>query len=62
MKITFYRIATNSKNETYHASILSVELPSGTSRESALTVAAETFQREMKVLHWSEAADGYEFA
>ncbi len=62
MTVTFYRTALNTKGQPYEASLMSVELPAGMSREQGLHYAEEQFQKKMEVKHWQEIAHKYEFS
>ena len=60
MKITFYIIATNPAGEPYRATLLTIQLPPGTSEHAGIIFAAEQFQTKMKVAHWQDIAHGYQ--
>jgi hypothetical protein len=62
MKITFYRTASNSNGEPYHAKIVTIELPSGFSKEAALVAATKQLQEQLKVAHWQDVAEFYDIS
>jgi len=60
MKISFYRSASNHRDELYKSPIFSVTVPDAVPREQAVVTAIQQFQDTMKVRHWQELAELYE--
>ena len=49
----------NSEGQFYEASIFSVVMPSDMGEQVAIAAAADTLQKELKVVRWEDVAEYY---
>lgn len=59
MKVSFCRSVMNSEGQFYEASIFSVVMPSDMGEQVAIAAAADTLQKELKVVRWEDVAEYY---
>lgn len=60
MKITFFRSATNLRNDPYKSPLMSITIPNDVPEEQAIADAIKEFEKKMKINHWQDLAELYE--